>query len=540
MRGRTVSMVLRLLGLGLVAALPLVAACSSSSTSNSTTNAVAGGTMNVRIIATWPTLDPQVQGSKGGYEIDGAVYDWLVYYDGKKVIPFLATSWTETATSVKFTLRKDATCADGTPVTPSVVAGSFNRFLLSTDPRVLSVKRTWPAPYTVQPDDANSTITIGIGRPFSGLLLNFSQLTPAAAIVCPKGVASPASLATTPDGSGPYKLTNAVSGDSATVVARPEYHWGPDGLTTRSPGVPQTIVYKVVVNETTTANLLETGGLDIGTVGGPDVQRLTADKSLIHHSTHGFSSSLLSFNEGDGHITDDQAVRQALATSIDTKAYGTAAYQGSITPATSFLTNDANCYDPTTKSLVPTPSVDKAKQIMTSAGYTTGSDGKWQDKNHKPITIAVAGEEVQGEGPTYLAAQFQAAGFNVTVNQLPESSYAQVYFNGNWDVLVNLASSPTPDPNGGGSLALSTGATPPNGSNYLRKDYPDIDSEIAAANAAVGSESCKHWDKVQELLLSRYIVLPLGAPQYQWYSRNIQFTSFVDFQLNPLFLKRIK
>jgi peptide/nickel transport system substrate-binding protein len=37
------------------------------------------------------------------------------------VLPYLATKWDQTPQKIVFTMRKDATCSDGTPVTPSLV-----------------------------------------------------------------------------------------------------------------------------------------------------------------------------------------------------------------------------------------------------------------------------------------------------------------------------------------------------------------------------------------------------------------------------------
>lgn len=526
------------MGITCLAAVLTLIACSQQSAATPT--AMAGGTVTARLTGTWPTLDPQLQQSTDSIQLESGLYDWLVYFDGHKLVPYLASNWQQSPTSVKLTLRQDATCADGTPVTTAVVANSFRRMFFASDPRLIATRnRNYGlGPYTVSADD--STVTIGVGQPFPSLLLALSSLTPAAAIICPRGLANSASLATVPDGSGPFKLTALALGDSATATARPEWHWGPNGLSTAAPGFPQTLVYKVITNETTAANLLETGGLDIAVISGPDNARLIADHSLIHKTSHGNFASRLRFIESAGHATADQAVRQALATAIDPKAYGQAAYNGYMIPTTSFLTPDANCFDPATRSLVPTPSVAKAKQIMSAAGYQTGSDGTWQDKNHRPMTILVAGADFQSSGPDYLAAQFTAAGFSVKLSKTDRGNFTQRVVKGDLDVAVDDATSATPDPNGTGTLALFTGPIPPAGTNFIFMDYPDIDAEIAAANASTGAEACKHWAKVQQELLKRYVVIPMGAAQIQFYGRGIQFAPDTYFSANPRSFRRVK
>lgn len=537
MRRRSFDLTVKAVGI-CIAAVLILTACSAKSGSAPT--GPAGGTVTGRLVGLWTTLDPQVQGTTDNTQIDQAVYDWLVAFDGNKIVPYLASSWQQTPTSVKFTLRKDATCGDGTSVTPSVVANSFRRLMFTNASSLGTVRTSFgPPPYTISPDDSAGTITIGVGKPYSGLLLAFSQVVSIAAIVCPRGLSNPSSLATTPDGSGPFKLASAVQGDSVTLVARPDWHWGPNGLSTKSAGFPQTMVYRIISNETTAANLLLTGGLDIAIVTGPDNARLIPDKTLIHKPAHGFYASLITYNETAGRPTADQALRQALSTSIDTKAFGQAAYNGYLTLSSSFLTPNAQCFDPATKNLIPAMDIAKAKQIMSAAGYQAGSDGFWQDKNHKTIVLNVAGGLNQGNGPEYMAAQFTSAGFNVKLNKSDRGTYSQAYLTGNFDVAISELASAVPDPNGTGYIAFFTGPPPPTGSNASRMDYPSIDAEIDAANASSGAESCKQWSKVQQELLTRYIVLPTGAPQYQWYSRGIDYPALPRV-ISPMFLKRVK
>lgn len=68
-------------------------------------------------------------------------------------------------------------------------------------------------------------------------------------------------------------------------------------------------------------------------------------------------------------------------------------------------------------------------------------------------------------------------------------------------MLINLGASATPGPNGGGTLALSTGPLPPSGSNYTRMDYPSINADMAAANSTMRSSPdgrAPSWRPVQE------------------------------------------
>src|SRR5262249_23516491 len=157
-------------------------------------------------------------------------------------------SWTQTPTSITFTLRKDATCADGTSVTPSVVAKSLMRVAKQSP----QAARLWgKGPYTLTPDDSAGTINLTVRTPYGALLYGFYNY--ASAVVCPAGLVDPKLLETTPAGSGPFSIVSAVHGDSVTFKARPEWKWGPLNTSASGPGFPSTLVYKIVANDTTAA-----------------------------------------------------------------------------------------------------------------------------------------------------------------------------------------------------------------------------------------------------------------------------------------------
>lgn len=529
--------------LALVALLP-VACLSGNSSQNSSSNYIPGGSIVQRILAGWPTLDPQSQGSTDGDQIITSMYDYLLALRGSEVVPYLATSWSQTPTSVKFNLRRDATCSDGAPVTATVVANSFKRLLLTVAPTYGAVMTSFgPPPYTITGDDAAATLSVTIGKPRSGLLYAFSTSNPSSAVVCPKGLANPSQLATTPAGSGPFTLTSAVAGDSAILTARPDWHWGPDGISAKSSGFPQSITFKVISNDTTAANLLLTGGLDVAQIIGSDNTRLLADHSLIHHAAHSYFATDVMFNLNSAHPTSDEVVRRAISAALDPKAFALATYSGFARPATSILASDAQCYDPTTKSLMPSPSVAKAKQIMSEGGYQQGGDGAWQDKStRRPLTIVILGSASENNGSDYLADAVSAAGFSVRLNKTDRAgkNAAILAPGGNFDVAILIPiTTAAPDPNGGGSLGLISGPPRPAGQNLTQRDIPEIDAEAAAANAATGAESCKHWANFQQAFLKNKILWPAAVPDYQWYGRGVDFVAAPN-RLTVAFLRRVR
>jgi peptide/nickel transport system substrate-binding protein len=129
-------------------------------------------------------------------------------------------------------------------------------------------------------DDAAWTVTVKTNAPFSDLLLGMAM--PWSSIVCPAGLQAPDKLLMQPSGSGPYTLdaSRSVRGDHYTLVPRPGYDWGAWGMKTSDAGMPTAIVVRVINNNTTAANELIAGNVELGPVIGQDLARLKADPNL--------------------------------------------------------------------------------------------------------------------------------------------------------------------------------------------------------------------------------------------------------------------
>jgi peptide/nickel transport system substrate-binding protein len=497
----------------------LAAACGGGGTgagagSTSSVKPVSGGTLTIRGNRDFDTWDPATCTTCREYA--SVFYATLLALNtGGTIVPYLARSYTATATSVTFKLRTDATCSDGTPVTPAVVKGSLQRMI---DVRAANSAALFgPGPYSVAEDDAAGTVTFSVEKPFSDLVYGFTQLDPGlqTGIVCPKGLADPKGLATAPAGAGPYTLVDSVHGDHLTVKLRSDFNWGPEGVTAKTPGIPATITFKEVTNQTTAANLVLSGGMDAGTVTGPDVNRLLSDPTVANQRIQLFLANPLVFNQLANHPTADPAVREALITAIDPRsvlaAVGGPRYGIN---SSSFVTPTAQCYDPNTARLLPRPDLGRARAILTNAGYTL-VDGK-MTRNGKPLTIAYAQGHDFDPIPDYLVKQWSDLGVTVTSNVTDTSTWISSYLlPGNYDASILQVNGTAPLP----AKLASRLSGPPQVPNFARIVDPTLDAEYAAAEASTGAESCRHWANFQEELLKNHDYLPLVAQTTYWFSR---------------------
>jgi peptide/nickel transport system substrate-binding protein len=507
--------------------------CTSSSApsaqiNSSSSSYASGQSIVVRSIGDFATFDPQNDQVAQGIMVWADTYDTLLAFNKSgALIPYLATSWKIDGRSIVFHLRTDATCDDGTKVTPTVVMNSFARYINPASPGA-TLGQVFPTggPFTVSANNANDTFTFTSTTAQADNIYGFAS--PFTGIICPAGLADPALLKTQPEGSGPYTLVSAIHGDDAVLKLRPSWAWGPMGITAKTPGIPETVTIRQVENDTTAANLVLAGQLNVALIEGPDEKRLAADTSLHQYQANTYATDLMFFNRTAGHATSSNAVREAIMDAISASAWNTAVYDGLGRTSTSFMTSDARCYDPNTKNYYPTTSVSAAQKVLVDAGYTLKNGSMVKDGQTIPINLLTS--EKYGAGSEYLYTQLKAVGLDVTLNALDNTTYADRILDGNFDVAVNSPGATTPIA-GPAVIKFYIGSPVPKGLNLTQSQdsiTSQLEQEADAAEAATTQQaSCAAWAQVQDTMLQQHVLLPLAAPSF------VAFTTNVDLSLFP-------
>src|SRR5699024_593297 len=218
------------------------------------------------------SLNPIINAEQSGQQLHGFFYETLLSFQSGESEPkgLLADSWTESTTEVSFVLKEGITCSDGSELTASDVKASFD-YAADEETGSPYAGVYFPAAgLSVAADDASRTVTFTSETPQSFLLSNIGQMP----VACAAGIEDPASLDDTPVGTGMYELTDASPGQTYTLSLRDDYTWGIDETTNNTDGLPKTIEVKVVDSDATRANMLLSGELNIGEVGGADRDRL--------------------------------------------------------------------------------------------------------------------------------------------------------------------------------------------------------------------------------------------------------------------------
>ncbi|HET6507605.1 MAG TPA: ABC transporter substrate-binding protein [Baekduia sp.] len=453
------------------------------------------------------SLDPAA-GSGDGESLHQLIYDPLVHLDANgKVVSGLATAWKGGARKLTFTLRKDATCADGTPVTASLVRDNFKRM---EDPSLpVPNLRLNTNKFDVHADDAKGIVSIALDRPNSFFLEALAHIY----IVCPAGLKNDKLLTSKGAGSGPFVLTSATPGDRYVLTRRKDYKWGADGAGTAAAGFPESVTVRVVTNETTAANLLIGGQLDVAAFQGAEVSRVQgAGKGKLDMRALKIRSESLLYNQAPGRPMASEAVREALTSVIDRAAFARVLTSGFGGPATGVAgTEPIACgYDVT--GALPKGDVAQAKQRLADDGWRAGGGGTLR-KDGRPLTLQALFPPDEASAFEYLQGAWKALGVDLRLNPKPTAAIDQTLISGgSWDVTALYPPSSFPS----AVDTLVQGAAPPNGTNIGKIDNPVYDRLSASAKKLGGAAGCEAWSKAETELYKSADLVPVAQRQALW------------------------
>jgi peptide/nickel transport system substrate-binding protein len=519
-----------------------LAACSSGSSGGSsganTTQSgqkVAPASLVIGTTSDPGTLDWQVRASSTTYAAGSPAYDDLVAFNeaGNAIVPYLAKSWVASPAAapkqIVFTLKTGATCSDGTPVTPKVVYDSMQRFL--TVPKLQDgVNNLFGAgPFKLSYDNSADTFTISSQTPFATMLQGFTQ----AGIICPAGLAAVAknkdALQTAQYGSGPYTLVSYTPGVSIVWKKRAGWNWGPAGTNIKT--MPDTLTWKIVPDETTLAQEILTGEVNVASVSGPDVAHLASNSSLVEKKATNYFPILLAFNFHSANPTSSLAVRKAVMAATNDVDFMKAATGSSYVITDSYLNPSQSCYDGKVTKLVPGGGVSQAQSILKSAGYTI-SGGKVM-KNGQQLTLTVLSSPAyEGNGGEYEAQVLTQVGIKVNLHNYPATTWVNALLAGQYDVALSTGTSPISIPFFEGLEYFGTPAQQPFSGDF----GAGLPGYFTLGQEAIQQTSCTAADALQEQMITDAALYPMGDLVFDVFAqKNIVYNAQDVMTFNPRF-----
>ncbi|MBW4595140.1 MAG: ABC transporter substrate-binding protein [Brasilonema angustatum HA4187-MV1] len=371
--------------------LLLVASCSRSQQATTTSGAVNASTGDGRItIGT--TLNPRTLDPADAYELaaNGLVSnmsDRLYAYEpgSTEVKPQLATALpkvSQDGLTYTIPLRQGVVFHDGTPFDAKAMAFSLERFIknggkpsfLLADV-VASVKAT-----------SEYELTIQLKKPFAAFpsLLAFSGVCP----VSPKAYEIGAEKFK-PNifiGTGPYKLVRYGT-DSLQFDVFDKY-WGEKPAN-------KGINLQILSSPANLYNSFRTGAVDVAYLSLQPDQVRSLEESAKKGDWQAISAQgsvvtylVLNLNQKP---LDKPEVRQAIATMIDRPLINQRVLLGQATPLYSMIPKTFDVSQPLFKEKYGEANVDKAKQLLTSAGFSKENPVKlqvWYPSSSAPRSLA--------------------------------------------------------------------------------------------------------------------------------------------------------
>jgi peptide/nickel transport system substrate-binding protein len=400
---------------------------------------------------------------------NGMIYEPLYYFDtvdSSQVNPWLATSytWSSDGTSITFKLRDGVTWSDGKPFTSADVAFTFQQEITN------KTFNQFNLPLSGVSTSGVDTVTLTFSRPAYSDLFYIAGKT----MILPQHIWATQANATTwlnskPVGTGAYEVAS-VTPQVMTLTANPHYY---------QPGMPKikTVRFLTYNGNDSSNAAIESGQLDWAGNYIPNIEKNYLSKNSKFHLTNiplAIAFFVPNLKSGP---TSVLAVRQAISTALNRTFISKTVYDGQA-PATNpdaLLTpNYKAVQDPSlVGEQLPAGDPNAAKQILTTAGYTLGSNGMFNDPSGKPlnITIQVISGYTDYVQIVQIAQQeLKAAGIKLTVDSESYQQFTNNQDNGKFDLLIDNFGY-TPDPYAYYNNLLNSALAPKSGTPDLVGNY---------------------------------------------------------------------
>ena len=178
------------------------------------------------------------------------------------------------------------------------------------------------------------------------------------------------------------------------------------------------------------------------------------------------------------------------------------------------LTPNMPCYSPAFGRYAEGYNPAEAKRILAADGWKPGAGGKLM-KNGKPLTIRIAGWNVENAAPEYMLNALTSLGVTATLTNSDTTNWLTLLFTTlKYDMSAYQYQSTFPNPIIISGQDQQLGIKDP--AYYAAANY---------ASTLPQASSCPAWDKAFKLEITHYHVKPLGANITAWFGKGFRFTT---------------
>ena len=503
----------------IVAASVALAGCTGTSTGADAAQPVDGGTITVGIDS-----DP---GSQFNVHVSAAdisalvlrnVFDSLVVQDADGSFkPWLAESWdvSDDGLSYTFHLKDGVKFTDGEAFDAAAVKANFDHVVDPATKSQYAASLLGGAAYAGTEVVDDRTVVVKLNTPFAPLLQGLS--TTYLGFFAPEVLKDKADqlAAGGPGitvGTGPWILDGYVAGQQVTFKKNPDYAWGPANATHTGAVHPDTLVYKILPENTVRAGALTSGEIDVAeNVSPSDIPTLEADSSITisNADAPGLPWSIF-LNHSQG-LFADKAVRQAFQRGIDISSAVDAVYNGAYQRAWSVLSpTTPNAYDASLEGTWDYDA-DRANQLLDQDGWTTRDADGTRMKDGQRLEVHWTATSTREDRASLIAA-FQAdlkkIGFDLEIDQLDVGAYLDRLMGGTYDIVDWSFVRPDGDIL---RLHLDSKHSPIQNASYVND--PQVDEWVNdAAEATDDAERASLYQQVQQWVVDDAAIVPVYVP----------------------------
>mgnify|MGYP003292949625 CR=1 FL=1 len=446
--------------------------------------------LNVAITANPPSLDVHSVNSNIVAGIGTHIYEPLFALNGNyEVTPVLAEGYEVDETGLVYTikLRQGVKFHNGQEMKADDVVASMTRWL------ELSSKANTLIGGTVFEKVDDYTITMTVNQAAADIMLVLAGPIQFAAIY-PKSVVDAATPEGIPEyiGTGPYKLGEWKQDQYVQLVANPDYQVTteePSGFTGIKTAATETIYFRIVTDNATRIAGVQTGEYDIAeSIPLEQYKDVSADANLTVPTKTAGTLNLF-FNTTKGALANE-TMRQAVLAALNCEDIMLAAYgdpdlytlnPGWCNPKDAQWGSDAG------KEYYSQNNVEKAKQLLTEAGYPDGFDLEVTVPSNYAFHMQTAEVAVE---------QLKAVGINAKINAVEWNTWLTDCYQGRQyeSTICGITSDITP----GYLLNRFVSTSSKNFINYSSQAYDEAYAKVEAA--ATLEERAVYYKELQQIL----------------------------------------
>jgi peptide/nickel transport system substrate-binding protein len=522
-----------------------------------------GGRLVVSLRSEPKTLNPVISLDISSREVIAQMAGDLIHINRltQETEPALAKTWQVSADGLKYTvqLRRGLRFSDGHPLDADDVIFSFKVYLDESahspqrDSLTISDK-----PIAVKRVDAN-TLVFELAKPYAAAERLFDSVAILPRHLLEKAYqegklgqawglgSSPSEIA----GFGPFRLKEYVAGQRLTLERNP-YYWQTDRQGNRLPYLDE-VTFLFVTNADAEVIRFQAGDTDvINHLGAADAAVLGANQSIhLYDLGPGLEYNFLFFNLNtavpaqSAEITRKQKwfrevkFRQAISLAIDREGITRLVYRGRATPVWTPVTPASKFWIDAAIPHVPR-SVDQARKLLHSAGFSSKSDGTLVDAAGSPVEFSIitsASNSQRTQMATMIQADLKELGIRVQVVPLEfRAVLDRIFQTHDYEAAVLALGGGDVDPNSQMNVWLSSG------SDHLwniGQSHPataweaEIDQLMEKQLSTLKPEARKLlYNRVQEIFAENLPLICLVSPNILVGAKN-QVANFEPAILDP-------